>query len=132
MDNRSHYDHVTDAWMYILGDNLHFGYFDKDDTALSEATESLIEKLAALGNIDERSSVLDVGCGVGAPALYLYAKFGCSINGISTSRRGIEIAEEKCREKGYSEKIKFYTRDAFDNGFADNSFDVVWVMEYLI
>jgi len=129
MDNRSHYDHVTDAWMYILGDNLHYGYFDNDDTALNKATEALIEKLASLAKIDDLSSVLDVGCGIGAPAFYLHEKFGCTISGISISPRGIEIAEERCREKGYSEKIRFYTRDALDNGFPENSFDIVWVME---
>lgn len=129
MDNRSHYDKVTDAWMYILGDNLHFGYFDTTDTALPEATDALIDKLASLERMDNHSSVLDVGCGIGAPALYLHEKFGCTINGISISPRGIEVAEEKCRKKGYSDKIAFHVRDALDNRFPDNSFDIAWVME---
>ena len=25
--NREHYDSVTDAWGYLLGDNLHYGFF---------------------------------------------------------------------------------------------------------
>lgn len=129
MDNRSHYDHVTDAWMYILGDNLHYGYFDNNDTALNKATEALIEKLASLATIDDRASLLDVGCGIGSPAFYLHEKFGCTISGISTSARGIEVAEEKCREKGYADKVRFHVRDALDNGFTENSFDVAWVME---
>jgi len=129
MDNRSHYDHVTDAWVYILGDNLHYGYFDTDDIPLNKATEALIDQLASLVAIDDRSSVLDVGCGIGAPAFYLHEKFGCTVSGISTSTRGIEIAQKKCREKGYGRKIKFYARNGLDNGFAEATFDVVWIME---
>jgi len=129
MDTRSHYDNVTDAWMLVMGDNLHYGYFEDGDTDLREATDALIENLASLAKIDKNMSVLDVGCGIGGPAFYLHEKFGCDIRGISTSARGIEIAERKCREKGYSEKIKFYIRDALDNGFAEESFDIVWVME---
>ena len=129
MDNKAHYDGVTDAWKYILGDNLHYGYFDSSDIPLEKATNALIEKLAALAKLNDCSSVLDVGCGTGTPAFYLYEKFGCSIAGISISPRGVEIAEEKCRAKQYSGKIKFYVKDALDNGFAENSFDIVWVME---
>jgi len=129
MDNSTHYDHVTDAWIYILGDNLHYGYFDNNDRTLTDATEALIEKLASFATIDDHSSVLDVGCGIGAPAFYLYEKFGCTISGISTSIRGIEIAEKRCKEKAYSTKIRFHVRDALDNSFPDESFDLVWVME---
>jgi len=129
MDNRSHYNHVTDAWMFIMGDNLHYGYFDNGDTDLQKATDALIDNFASMARIDEDTSVLDVGCGIGGPALYLHEKFGCHISGISTSSRGIEIAKAKSKEKGYSEKVRFYTRDALDNGFPEDTFDIVWVME---
>jgi cyclopropane fatty-acyl-phospholipid synthase-like methyltransferase len=112
-----------------MGDNLHYGYFEKGETGLKEATDVLIDNFASLARFDEETSVLDVGCGIGGPALYLHERFGCHVSGISTSSRGIEIAGKKSREKGYSEKVKFYNRDALDNGFPENSFDVVWVME---
>jgi cyclopropane fatty-acyl-phospholipid synthase-like methyltransferase len=128
-DPSRHYDEISDAWRHIFGDNFHFGYFKTPDTSLNEATEALIEQLAHLGTIDERSTVLDVGCGVGAPAFYLYQKYKCSIVGISTSQRGIDIANSTSREKGISDKVQFLRADGAHTGLADNHFDVIWVLE---
>jgi 27-O-demethylrifamycin SV methyltransferase len=125
----THYDSVTDVWLYVMGDNLHYGCFEPEDIGLGDATVKLIDNLAALVEMDEDSSVLDVGCGVGQPAFHLYEKFGCRITGITLSPRGVEIAREKCSEKGYSDKIEFYEADALDNGFPSNTFDIAWVME---
>ncbi len=127
-DSADHYDRVTDAWREFMGENLHFGYFERPDTGLAEATDLLIEKMLALCDISAESRVLDVGCGVGGPALYLHERCGCSVEGISTSERGVRIASEKARERGY-EKVRFSVADGVDNGFPDRAFDVVWIME---
>ena len=129
MGNKEHYDNVTDAWIYILGDNLHYGYFKNETVCLEEATNELINKLASLAEISENTLILDVGCGIGNPAFYLHEKFGCSVLGISISPRGIEIADKKCREQMLLNNIQFFVRDALNNGFPDDCFDIVWVME---
>ena len=128
-DPSRHYDEISDAWRYIFGDNFHFGFFKTPDMSLNRATEALIEELAHLGAIDERSTLLDVGCGVGAPAFYLYQAYRCSIVGISTSQRGLDIANSISRDKGMSDKVRFKQADGAHTGFADNHFDVVWVLE---
>lgn len=125
----THYDSVTDVWQHVMGDNLHYGYFDPEDLELDEATDRLTDSLAGLAEIDQNSSVLDVGCGVGHPALYLYERFGCTITGITLSPRGVELARKKCLEKGYSHKIEFHEADALDNGLPGDTFDITWVME---
>jgi 27-O-demethylrifamycin SV methyltransferase len=79
-------------------------------------------------DINEGSHVLDVGCGIGNPAFHIYERFGCSIDGISTSERGVQLATATARERGY-EGVRFQVADGLDNGFADGSFDVVWIME---
>lgn len=127
--NASHYNSITDAWKYIFGDNFHFGYFSAPEISLDEATDALIEKMAALGEISEGTKVLDVGCGIGAPAFYLHRKFGCDVTGISTSDIGVHNAEEESKTRGYREKVRFRVANGLDNGFPDNAFDVVWVME---
>jgi 27-O-demethylrifamycin SV methyltransferase len=129
MNNQAHYDTVTDAWTFILGDNLHYGYFARGDETLAQATDALIEALAALAPLGPDSRVLDVGCGIGNPAFYLAEHTGCRISGISISGRGIEMAREACRRKGLTERVSFHQRDALDNGFPAASFDVVWVLE---
>lgn len=128
VDAKTHYDHVTDVWKEFMGDNFHFGYFTDPSIDLSEASENMIEKMAGLCEITPATRVLDVGCGIGAPAFYLHEKYGCSIEGISTSERGILLAEKAAREKGY-ERVRFKVANGMDNGYPDRSFDLVWIME---
>jgi 27-O-demethylrifamycin SV methyltransferase len=129
VDNQAHYDSVTDAWTLILGDNLHYGYFARGDEALPRATEALVDLMAALAPLGPASEVLDVGCGIGGPAFRLAERTGCRVSGISTSARGIEMATEGSRRRGLSARVAFHQRDALDNGFAEEAFDVAWVME---
>lgn len=128
IDARSHYDNVTDAWTEFMGENFHFGYFESEDMELPRATEMLIEKMLELIDIDEGSRILDVGCGIGGPAFFIHEKYGCSIDGISTSERGVQLASAASRESGY-DNVRFKVADGVSNGFPDRTFDVVWIME---
>lgn len=125
---RDHYNHVTDAWKEFMGDNFHFGYFETEEMEISRAAEILIEKMLELCSVSEDSRILDVGCGIGAPAFYIHEKLGCAIDGISTSERGIQLATESSREKGYHD-VRFKVADGLSNGFPDGTFDIVWIME---
>lgn len=127
--NKTHYDSVTDAWTYILGDNLHYGYFDPPELDLKDATDKLIDSLASLSSIDGNTSILDIGCGIGHPAFYLHRRFGCRVTGITISPRGVEIAQERSEKNGTSGSVQFRVADAMENGFPDNTFDIAWIME---
>lgn len=126
---RSHYNFVTDAWKFILGKNLHLGFFNGEKMNLQEATDALIEEMASLADFKADSSVLDVGCGIGEPAFFLHKKFGCSVVGISNSEKGVEEAQEESRSRGYEGKVTFKFADALKNGLPDESFDIIWLME---
>jgi len=125
----SHYDLITEAWMHIFGDNFHFGYFASQETTLEEATDALIDELAKMGNITQASRLIDIGCGIGNPAFYLHQRFGCSILGISTSAKGIEVAARTAKVQGCADKVRFQVADGTQTNLPDNSFDVVWQME---
>jgi 27-O-demethylrifamycin SV methyltransferase len=127
--NQQLYDSVTDAWTFILGENLHYGYFKSADMLLKTATDCMIDVLTGMGHINKNSKVLDVGCGIGGPAIYLHEKFQCHITGITNSPRGLELAGKASDTRGYSDSVQFELADALGNGFYDNSFDYVWQME---
>lgn len=127
MENDRHYDHVTDAWQDIMGNNFHFGYFETPEVSLPQATNALIDKMDSLAHITDKTRILDVGCGIGEPARYLSAKYNCSIVGISTSSKGIETARERCMTNGH--RLEFKVADGTNNGEPDNSYDLAWVME---
>jgi 27-O-demethylrifamycin SV methyltransferase len=124
-----HYDAVTRAWRYLMGESFHYGYFESLETSLDEATRALTERMAEAGKIGEGQRVLDVGCGIGGPAEWLVNERGAQVDGISTSEVGIAEANERAVSRGFSESARFHVRDGMDNGFEAASFDRVWVME---
>lgn len=124
-----HYNRVTDAWQYLIGNDLHVGYFEDRDDNLLEATQALTRLMADSAQLGTDSEVLDVGCGTGSPAIYLALERGCRVTGISTSSVGIERAKSRAREKGAEGKVTFCVADGTATGYPDESFDCVWVME---
>ena len=127
--NAGHYDFVSEVWQKIYGDNFHAGYYYRPDEPYEQATKNLITEMAKMGTFAKDSRVLDVGCGIGGPAITLHEKFGCYIHGITISPRGVEIATESAKKRGFSSHVQFSVRDAMDNQFPDASFDIIWGME---
>jgi 27-O-demethylrifamycin SV methyltransferase len=124
-----HYDSITEGWRYILGENFHFGYFKTPDDDLNIATDNLIDELASLGKLGPETKILDAGCGIGNPAIYLHDKFGSDITGISISKKGVDLANRRIQGDKYKGKIRFMVSDMTSTGFPDKSFDVIWVLE---
>jgi len=81
-ENDLHYDSITDAWPYILGQNFHWGYFESSNDSLEKATDNLIEKMVSYTKQNEKLNVLDVGCGIGGPAFYLHNKLKINLTKI--------------------------------------------------
>ncbi len=127
-DPASHYDRVTQAWGWLLGDELHYGVFEKGDETLPVATHELTELLRRTAHIEAGDLVLDVGCGTGAPACHL-ARLGAVVTGITTSEAGVELARSRAEAEGLTDRAMFQLGDGEANGLPDRSFDVVWVLE---
>ena len=125
----NHYDHITQAWRLLMGESFHYGYFESHDAPLEEATRALTQRMAALGDLRAEHRILDVGCGIGEPAMDLAERVRCQIHGISTSEVGIATARTRAAERGLGDQLSFDVRDGMANGFEDRSFDRVWVME---
>lgn len=124
-----HYDRVTEAWGLLLGEELHYGVFRSDDDPLSTATGELTRLMIEGAQLQAGHEVLDVGCGTGAPACRLAAEFGVRVTGITTSTEGIAAARRRAAAAGLSDRTVFKARNGMDNGFADATFDRVWILE---
>jgi ubiquinone/menaquinone biosynthesis C-methylase UbiE len=86
------------------------------------ATRELAE---ALG-IDSGANLLDVGCGLGGPARFLAATYGCYVTGIDLSEPFVEAARMLTERSGLADKVSFLQADALDLPFADEFFDHAW------
>lgn len=127
-DPAAHYDRVTEAWGLLLGEELHYGLFTTGEEPLARATAALTEAMIDAARLGPGLSVLDVGCGSGAPACRLAQEHGVEVLGITTSAVGVAAATSRARGLGL-DGARFEQRDGTANGLPDASFDRVWVME---
>jgi 27-O-demethylrifamycin SV methyltransferase len=128
-DPIGHYDRITRAWQYLLGEDFHFGYFREKSESLDTATGNLTTLMAERSEFGRGMAVLDVGCGIGNPACLLAEQYGCCVTGISTSSAGVEHARRRALKRGCSDRVSFKVADGMDNGFPAGSFDRIWVLE---
>jgi sarcosine/dimethylglycine N-methyltransferase len=81
-------------------------------------------ELAKLAGIATGMSVLDVGSGVGGPARFLAATYGCRVTGIDLSEPFVEAARYLTARTGQSGEVSFQTASALKLPFDDGRFDV--------
>jgi cyclopropane fatty-acyl-phospholipid synthase-like methyltransferase len=125
----AYYDLVTAASRRFYGDNFHFGYFETGAETLAEAHDAHTDLVARLAGLREGQRVLDIGCGIGAPALRMARDYGCTITGINISREQVRQGRAMIAEAGISERVRIEHGDARKLPFADGSFDAVVCVE---
>jgi ubiquinone/menaquinone biosynthesis C-methylase UbiE len=70
-------------------------------------------------------SVLDVGSGVGGPARFLAATYGCRVTGVDISEPFVDAARYLTERTGQSGQLSFQTASALQLPFDDGRFDIV-------
>ena len=127
------YDTAADLLDQLWGENLHHGYWDdpSDGASFDDATNRLTDRLSAMLPIEAGERLLDVGCGVGEPAIKLATAHAIEVVGVSISRRQVERANDRAAAAGLADRLCFQYADAMDLPFPDESFDLVWAMESL-
>ena len=93
-------------------------------------TRRLTDALLSAADITAGHRVLDVGCGVGHPALDIVERHGAAVTGISTSPVGVRAAQARAVERGLGpDEVRFDVASATDNGRLSASFDRVVSLE---
>src|SRR6516225_9731424 len=64
-------------------------------------------ELAKLVGVTAGMSVLDVGSGVGGPARFLAATFGCQVTGVDLSEAFVDAARYLTKRTGQSGQVSF-------------------------
>jgi len=84
-------------------------------------------ELAAAAGLEPSTRVLDVGSGIGGPARYLAATFGCKVTGVDLSPAFVDAANYLTARCGLSDRAVFQVGDARHLPFEDASFDAVFL-----
>jgi sarcosine/dimethylglycine N-methyltransferase len=81
-------------------------------------------EIAELAQITADMSVLDVGAGVGGPARFLAATYGCQVTGVDVSEALVEAARYLTERTGQGGQVSFEIASALELPFDDGRFDV--------
>jgi len=97
---------------------------DQDIGQQSFITPWYLDELIRKTGIKRDPYVLDIGSGVGGPAIYIAEKTGCRIMGIDISDVGVERARKFAKESSLSDRVTFHLGDAMEMPFPDSTFDL--------
>lgn len=85
-------------------------------------------ELADLVGITADMSVLDIGSGVGGPARFLAATYGCRVAGVDLSEPFVDAARYLTERTGQGRHVSFETASALELPFDDGHFDVALLL----
>src|SRR5437868_14639862 len=93
----AYYDRVTDMYRRAWSDSFHFALFTGDET-LSEALLATEQRIAREGGFGPETKVLDIGCGVGGPALNIAEFSGAHVTGVNIVEKQLAIARKRAAD----------------------------------
>ncbi len=99
--------------------------YDSENFLSLSGVEST-DVMANHASISTSSTVLDIGSGLGGPALHLAETRGCNVTGVDLVQTNVDEAEARAKARGLDEKVSFQRADAMALPFADNAFDVIF------
>jgi sarcosine/dimethylglycine N-methyltransferase len=85
-------------------------------------------ELARLAGITTDMSVLDVGSGIGGPARFLAASYGCRVSGIDLSETFVDAARYLTGRTGQSGQVSFESGSALELPLDDGDFDAALLL----
>ncbi|KAK5049095.1 hypothetical protein LTR84_005518 [Exophiala bonariae] len=99
---RHHYELASDYYYSLWGQHIHHAYFQSADDTKETGQVNLIKLLLSISELQENSTVLDVGCGIGGTTRHLARELGCTVTGITISGRQVAIANRLTNEEASS------------------------------
>jgi 27-O-demethylrifamycin SV methyltransferase len=125
----AYFDLITDDGRMFYGDSFHLGYFAQGGESLDEALDAHTDLVADLARVKDANDVLDVGCGLAAPALRMAGRFGCRITGVNISKEQVRQGNELIAERGLTDRVVIRRGDARSLDVPDESFDSIVCLE---
>ena len=125
-DVGGHYDELDETYRRIWGEHVHHGYWRTGRESDLEATEALVDLVAARLALAPGQKLVDIGCGYGASAEYLAARFDVDVTGFTLSEAQARIGRARRPARG---RVEIRCHDWLDNGLADAVMDGAYAIE---
>ena len=120
-----YYERVTDTYRKGWGDSFHFACFSGNQS-LQEALLATERRVIDQSGLRTGMRVLDIGCGVGGPALHIAERSGAHVTGLNIVENQLKIARESAAKRALSDRTEFVQWNAMRMPFHDKSFDVLY------
>ncbi|WP_305879892.1 methyltransferase domain-containing protein [Thermosynechococcus sp. HN-54] len=116
---------------FYWGEHIHLGHYGSPPRRkdFRQAKADFVHEMvrwAGLDRLPPRTTVLDVGCGIGGSARMLARDYGFQVTGITISPEQVRRARELTPP---DLNVQFQVDDALALSLPDASFDVVWSIE---
>ena len=104
-----HYDLSAALYDLFLDKDRQYScaYYTDPANSLEQAQADKKAHIVAKLAIRPGMRVLDIGCGWGGMALYIHAKTGAEVLGITLSEEQLKIARERAEAAGVADKVRF-------------------------
>ncbi|MEO6131507.1 MAG: methyltransferase domain-containing protein [Saprospiraceae bacterium] len=107
---------------------MHYGYWNEATPHHRAALQMMNKQVAEAAGIKPGYQVLDAGCGVGGPTIFL-ASLGCHVEGITLSEKQVNTCRENASKFSLDGTVHFSRQNYLSTTFPNDSFDVVWAIE---
>ncbi|KAG0252652.1 hypothetical protein BGZ95_006569 [Linnemannia exigua] len=124
----SYYDNFTDFFEYEWGPSFHYCRFYPGEP-FRQAIARYEHHLAAQMAIEPHFEVLDVGCGVGGPAIEIARFTGARITGLNNNDYQIARAKQHRASAGLEKRLHFVKGNFMNMPFDSNYFDACYAIE---
>src|SRR5688572_30430585 len=122
-----HYDELDYFYRDVWGEHVHHGLWLHGDEPRDTAVAQLVAQVAAAAGLQPGDRVCDIGCGYGATARMLAARWQANVTGITISPAQYRFA---CEQIPLEEpKPRYRLGDWLENDFPSASFDAAIAIE---
>ncbi|MEH3100444.1 cyclopropane-fatty-acyl-phospholipid synthase family protein [Sphingomonas adhaesiva] len=119
---KHHYDLSDRLYDLFLDADKQYScaYYTDPGNTLEQAQDDKKAHIVAKLRVEPGMRVLDIGCGWGGMALYIHAKTGAEVLGITLSDEQLKVARRRAVEAGVADKVRF---ELIDYRHLDDQFD---------
>ena len=112
----AHYDLGNDLFRSFLDPTMMYScaYFPREDSSLEEAQVAKLDRICERLQLGPGTHLLEIGTGWGGMAIHAARTTGCRVTTTTISRAQHELASERVREAGLSDRITILLEDYRD------------------
>lgn len=109
----AHYDLSNELYQTFLDPRMLYSsaVFNDDSDSLEQAQINKMERLCQQLKLTANDSVIEIGTGWGAMAIYMAETYGCHVTTTTISEQQYQYAKQAIEEKGLTDRITLLKKD---------------------